>query len=168
MTNTDQNSHNMGQPEDWSITSWKNKLDPQQVVYQNRAAVDKAVTKLRSLPPLVTSWEIQKLKEQIAEAQEGKRFLLQGGDCAERLDDCRPENITSRLKILLQMSLVLVHGMQKPVIRVGRFAGQYAKPRSSLTETRIVDGQELTLPSYFGDLVNSESFEPAPVSPTHT
>ena len=161
MTNADQNTHDTGQPSDWSALSWKKKLDPQQVVYQNRAAVDKAVTKLRSLPPLVTSWEIQKLKVQIAEAQLGKRFLLQGGDCAERLDDCRPENITNRLKILLQMSLVLVHGMQKPVIRVGRFAGQYAKPRSSLTETRTVDGTELTLPSYFGDLVNGESFEPA-------
>lgn len=165
VTSIEQNTHDMGHLADWSATSWKEKLDPQQVVYQNRADVDKAVTKLRSLPPLVTSWEIQKLKEQIAEAQVGKRFLLQGGDCAERLDDCRPENITNRLKILLQMSLVLVHGMQKPVIRVGRFAGQYAKPRSSLTETRTVDGKELTLPSYFGDLVNGESFEPATREP---
>ncbi|RNC82722.1 MAG: 3-deoxy-7-phosphoheptulonate synthase [Phycisphaera sp.] len=165
VTSSDQNTHHNGDPQDWSVDSWSRKLDPQQVVYQNRAAVEKAVTKLRSLPPLVTSWEIQNLTEQIAEAQDGKRFLLQGGDCAERLDDCRPENITNRLKILLQMSLVLVHGLQKPVIRVGRFAGQYAKPRSSLTETRTVDGKEITLPSYFGDLVNAENFEPTQREP---
>lgn len=143
----------------WTPESWREKLDPQQIVYKDRAAVDRAVTKLRSLPPLVTSFEIERLREQIAEAQEGKRFLLQGGDCAERLDDCAPEPITSRLKILLQMSLVLVHGLQKPVIRVGRFAGQYAKPRSSLTETREIGETRITLPSYFGDLVNAESFD---------
>jgi 3-deoxy-7-phosphoheptulonate synthase len=116
------------------------------------------VSQLRTLPPLVTSWEIERLKALIADAQDGKRFLLQGGDCAETLDDCRAEIIANKLKILLQMSMVLVHGGKKPVIRVGRFAGQYAKPRSSLTETRTVDGQPLSLPSYFGDLVNRAEF----------
>jgi len=159
VSDSGQNTHGIGTSGDWSPESWRTKLDPQQVLYPDRAAVERAVMKLRSLPPLVTSFEIEKLKSQIAEAQLGKRFLLQGGDCAERLDDCRPESITSRLKILLQMSLVLVHGMNKPVIRVGRFAGQYAKPRSSLTETRDVDGQPRTLPSYFGDLVNGEAFD---------
>ena len=159
MSDRAQNTHGIGTSGEWSPESWRTKLDPQQVLYPDRAAVERAVMKLRSLPPLVTSFEIEKLKSQIAEAQLGKRFLLQGGDCAERLDDCRPESITSRLKILLQMSLVLVHGMNKPVIRVGRFAGQYAKPRSSLTETRDVDGQPRTLPSYFGDLVNGEAFD---------
>ena len=147
-------------PDQWAITSWKSRLDPQQVVYQDRVAVDRAVMKLRSLPPLVTSWEIEKLKNHIAEAQQGKRFLLQGGDCAERLDDCRPEHITSKLKILLQMSLVLVHGLGQPVIRVGRFAGQYAKPRSSKTEQGELNGEQIELPSYFGDLVNREAFTP--------
>jgi len=147
-------------PDQWTITSWKSRLDPQQVVYQDRVAVDRAVMKLRSLPPLVTSWEIEKLKNHIAEAQQGKRFLLQGGDCAERLDDCRPEHITSKLKILLQMSLVLVHGLGQPVIRVGRFAGQYAKPRSSKTEQGEFNGEPIELPSYFGDLVNREAFTP--------
>lgn len=117
-----------------------------------------AVNRLRLLPPLVTSWEIEKLKSLIAEAQEGRRFLLQGGDCAETIADCTPARITSKLKILLQMSLVLVHGSKRPVIRVGRFAGQYAKPRSSPTETRRVDGREVTLPSYFGELYNSSAF----------
>jgi 3-deoxy-7-phosphoheptulonate synthase len=80
--------------------------------------------------------------------------VLQGGDCAESLDDCRPEVITSKLKILLQMSLVLAHGLQRPIVRIGRFAGQYTKPRSSPTETR----NGVTLPSYFGDLVNGSEF----------
>jgi 3-deoxy-7-phosphoheptulonate synthase len=112
------------------------------------------------MPPLVTSWEIERLKVLIAEAQRGERFLLQGGDCAETLSDCRPEPIANKLKILLQMSLVLIQGGKKPVIRVGRFAGQYSKPRSSATETRVIDGRPVTLPSYFGDLVNRVGFTP--------
>ncbi len=141
-------------PAPWAPDSWKQRLAAQQVVYHDRAAVDTAVAKLRSLPPLVTSGEIERLRTLIAAAQRGERFLLQGGDCAETLADCRAESIASKLKILLQMSLVLVHGLKKPVIRLGRFAGQYAKPRSSPTETR--DG--VTLPSYFGDLVNAAEF----------
>ena len=120
----------------WTPDSWKKKLEAQQVVYADRAAVERAVQKLRTLPPLVTSGEIERLRQLVAEAQEGRRFVLQGGDCAEALDDCTPQNIASKLKILLQMSLVLVHGLKMPVVRVGRFAGQYAKPRSSTTETR--------------------------------
>lgn len=148
-------------PSDWSPESWKARLAAHQVVYEDRAAVDAAVLKLRSLPPLVTSWEIERLKRLLAEAQEGKRFLLQGGDCAESLADCNPESIANKLKILLQMSLALVHGSKKPVIRVGRFAGQYAKPRSSPMETRMGDdGREVTLPSYFGDLINRADFTP--------
>jgi 3-deoxy-7-phosphoheptulonate synthase len=138
----------------WSPESWRSRLQSQQIVYPDRAAVDAAVARLRELPPLVTSWEIERLKKEIAEAQEGRRFLLQGGDCAEQVSDCRPEAITAKLKILLQMSVVLVHGLKKPVIRVGRFAGQYAKPRSSPTETR----GGTTLPSYYGDLVNRSEF----------
>ncbi len=138
----------------WSPDSWKRKLATHQTVYDDREAVDTAVGKLREFPPLVTSGEIEHLKRHIAEAQEGKRFLLQGGDCAETLADCRSDVITAKLKILLQMSLVLVHGMKMPVIRVGRIAGQYAKPRSSPTETR----SGVTLPSYYGDLVNSIEF----------
>ncbi|TVQ34220.1 MAG: 3-deoxy-7-phosphoheptulonate synthase class II [Phycisphaeraceae bacterium] len=146
---------------EWTPESWKSRLAAHQVVYADRAAVDAAVAKLRALPPLVTSWEIELLKSQLAEAQEGKRFLLQGGDCAETLADCRPEVITNKLKILLQMSLVLVHGGHKPVIRVGRFAGQYAKPRSSDVERRTDEnGAEVELPSYFGDLVNRAEFTP--------
>ena len=94
-------------------------------------------------------------------AQRGERFLLQGGDCAESFADCESDTIAKKLKILLQMSLVLLHGLKKPVIRVGRMAGQYAKPRSADTETR--DG--VTLPSYRGDLVNRPAFTAAEREP---
>ena len=140
----------------WSPESWKSKPAAQGVVYDDPDEVGRVVAKLQTLPPLVTSWEIERLKSAIADAQAGKRFLLQGGDCAETLDDCRSPIIANKLKILLQMSLVLIHGGHRPVIRVGRFAGQYAKPRSRPTETK--DGT--TLPSYFGDLVNRPEFTP--------
>jgi len=139
----------------WNPDSWRQKPVAQAVAYEDEAMVSAVTARLRELPPLVTSWEIERLKRLLAEAEEGKRFLLQGGDCAETLADCQPGPIANKLKILLQMSLVLIHGSLLPVIRVGRFAGQYAKPRSSPTETK--DGQ--TLPSYFGDLVNRQPFE---------
>lgn len=147
-------------PADWTLDSWRARPASQEVAYDDPAGVDAAVAKLRSLPPLVTSWEIERLRGLLAEAESGERFLLQGGDCAETLADCTPAAITSKLKILLQMSLVLVHGSKRPVIRVGRFAGQYAKPRSSSTETRTVNGQKVTLPSYYGDLYNTADFTP--------
>lgn len=114
------------------------------------------VAEISRLPPLVTSWEVDALKTQIAEAARGERFVLQGGDCAERFADCDSTTIANKLKILLQMSLVLIHGSRKRVTRIGRFAGQYAKPRSDDFETR--DG--VTLPSYRGDLINRNAFTP--------
>ncbi len=116
---------------------------------------------LSRLPPLVVSWEVEALRERLARAQRGEQFLLQGGDCAESFEDCESDKIAKRLKILLQMSLVLLQGMKKPVIRVGRFAGQYAKPRSADTETR--DG--VTLPCYRGDNVNRPGFTAAEREP---
>ncbi|MBZ0118649.1 MAG: 3-deoxy-7-phosphoheptulonate synthase, partial [Sandaracinaceae bacterium] len=144
----------------WSPDSWKSKPAAQSPKYEDPAALEAAVARLRSLPPLVTSWEIDRLKRNLAEAQEGRRLVLQGGDCAETLADCSSATITGKLKILLQMSLVLVHGSRKPVVRIGRFAGQYAKPRSSPTETRVLDGERVELPSYFGDIVNHAEFTP--------
>ena len=140
----------------WSPTSWQTKPALQQPSYPDVQRLEEAVRALSRLPPLVTSWEIEKLKAQLAEAARGERFLLQGGDCAESFDECTSPAITNKLKILLQMSLVLVHGARRRVIRVGRFAGQYAKPRSEDLETR--DG--LTLPSYRGDLINRAAFTP--------
>lgn len=140
--------------ENWSPESWQAFKALQQAKYPDPDELAMVLRHLEELPPLVTSWEVQTLKEQIAEAQAGRRFMLQGGDCAENFDECTSPLITNRLKVLLQMSLILVHGLQMPVLRVGRFAGQYAKPRSSDEETR--DG--VTLPSYRGDLVNSIEF----------
>ncbi len=138
----------------WSPASWQERQSLQQPSYADVGELESALGKLRQLPPLVTSWEILSLKSLLAEAAQGRRFLLQGGDCAESFDDCTSPLISNRLKVMLQMSLVLVHGLQLPVVRVGRFAGQYAKPRSADTETR--DGE--TLPCYRGDLVNAPAF----------
>ncbi|MBP3975975.1 3-deoxy-7-phosphoheptulonate synthase class II [Pseudoxanthomonas spadix] len=144
-------------PKDWAPDSWRGRPALQMPTYPDAAALKAALDELARLPPLVTSWEIFALKRQLAQAQEGKRFLLQGGDCAESFSDCQSGLISNRLKVLLQMSLVLVHGLQLPVVRVGRFAGQYAKPRSTDMETR----GEVTLPSYRGDLVNGPEFSAA-------
>ena len=123
-------------------------------VYTDPVRLERALAELSRLPPIVVSWEVEQLKRQLAEAQRGERFLLQGGDCAESFAECQSEQIAKKLKILLQMSLVLLHGMKKPVIRVGRFAGQYAKPRSTDLETR----GDVALPSYRGDVVNRPGF----------
>jgi len=149
------------EPANWSPRSWQGFKASQQANYPDQEALESTLSELETLPPLVTSWEILALREQIREAQEGNRFVLQGGDCAESFSDCNSPVITNRLKVLLQMSLTLVHGLQMQVVRIGRFAGQYAKPRSSDKETR--DG--VTLPSYRGDLVNSPEFTLAARTP---
>jgi 3-deoxy-7-phosphoheptulonate synthase len=138
----------------WSPGSWQHKPAAQQPIYPDPTALQAALTQLAQLPPLVTSWEIENLKQQLAEATRGERFLLQGGDCSESFADCDAPAIASKLKILLQMSLVLVQGGKKRVTRIGRFAGQYAKPRSADSETR--DG--VTLPCYRGDMINRPGF----------
>jgi 3-deoxy-7-phosphoheptulonate synthase len=148
-------------PQDWSPTSWASRPAEQQPTYRDPDALARVVAELSRLPPTVVSWEIDDLKRQIADAQQGRRFLLQGGDCAETFADCESGQIARKLKILLQMSLVLLHGLKQPVIRVGRFAGQYAKPRSADTETR----GGVTLPSYRGDLVNRPGFTAAEREP---
>ncbi|HOW65505.1 MAG TPA: 3-deoxy-7-phosphoheptulonate synthase class II [Candidatus Paceibacterota bacterium] len=146
---------------DWRPDSWQRKPAAQQPHYADPAALKRVLAELSRLPPLVTSWEVESLKQQMAEAAQGRRFLLQGGDCSENFIDCESGAIASKLKILLQMSLVLVQGSHKKIIRVGRFAGQYAKPRSTDTETR--DG--ITLPSYRGDLINRPGFHSADRTP---
>lgn len=138
----------------WAPDSWKQRPALQMPQYPDAKALEQALARLSQLPPLVTSWEVLSLKQQLAQAQEGKRFVLQGGDCAENFADCQSQVISNRLKILLQMSLVLVHGLRTPVVRIGRMAGQYAKPRSADSETR--DG--VSLPSYRGDVINAPEF----------
>ncbi len=141
----------------WTPVSWQRRPTQQQPTWPDAAALERVLAELSRLPPLVTSFEIEVLRKQLAEAAAGQRFILQGGDCAETFSGCEPAAIASRLKILLQMSLVLVQGGRKRVTRIGRFAGQYAKPRSVDTETR--DGT--TLPAYRGDLVNEPEFTTA-------
>jgi 3-deoxy-7-phosphoheptulonate synthase len=138
----------------WTPDSWQRKTALQQPNYPDRQALSDTVARLSKLPPLVTSWEVETLKHELAEAARGEKFLLQGGDCAESFDDCDATAIVNKLKILLQMSLILSHGGRKPVIRVGRFAGQYAKPRSADMETR----NGTSLPSYRGDMINRPGF----------
>ncbi len=138
----------------WSPRSWKKKVVQQQPQYADQAALDQTLARLAKLPPLVTSWEIESLKGQLAQAAAGDAFLLQVGDCSESLEDCETDAIVRNLKVLMQMSFVLIYASMKKVIRVGRIAGQYAKPRSNDTETR--DG--VTLPVYRGDLVNRSGF----------
>ncbi len=142
-------------PTEWAPDSWQRRPTLQQPVYKDAPALDAAVRSMARLPPIVVSWEVDELLARIAEAQQGRAFVLQGGDCAESLDDCESDRIVKQLKVLLQMSLVLVHGLRKPIVRIGRMAGQYAKPRSSDVETR--DG--VTLPAYRGDNVNRAPFD---------
>jgi len=141
--------------QDWHPSSWHRRDALQQPTYADEEALQTVLDHVASLPPLVTSWEVENLKSNLAKAEHGERFLLQGGECAETFADCTANVITSRLKILMQMSLVLTYGLNTQIVRVGRFAGQYAKPRSSDTETR--DGT--TLPSYRGDIINDPAFE---------
>jgi len=138
----------------WAPDSWQRCAVEQMPDYPDPKRCEKIVANLSSLPPLVTSWEVEELKGQLAEAAAGRRFLLQGGDCSESFEDCEPSIIANKLKILLQMSLIMVVGSKKPVTRVGRIAGQYAKPRSSDLETRGA----VRLPSYRGDLINKIGF----------
>lgn len=138
----------------WSPTSWQSHPLNQGVDYPDKKKLDDVLEKLSSMPPLITGGEVLKLKEQLKEAALGNRFLLQGGDCAESFSECTTSNIQNKFKILLQMSLLLIHRLRKPIVRVGRIAGQYAKPRSSSEETK----GDVTLPSYRGDLINHPEF----------
>jgi 3-deoxy-7-phosphoheptulonate synthase len=148
----------------WSPTSWRAKPAAQQASYGDTTALAHVMDEMARLPPLVTSWEVERLRDSLAHAAIGNAFVLQGGDCAESFDDCRADPIAAKLKILMQMSLVLVHGTRKRVIRIGRIAGQYAKPRSADVETR----GDVTLPAYRGDIINRDGFSAADREPDPT
>jgi 3-deoxy-7-phosphoheptulonate synthase len=122
----------------------------QQPVYRDPAAVETVLTELRELPSLVVAEEVDLLHRLLAEAAAGERFLLQGGDCAEAFADCRGPIIQDKLRVLLQMSVLITHGGRTGVIHLGRIAGQYAKPRSGSTE--VINGEEV--PVYRGDIIN--------------
>ena len=128
----------------------------QQPTYTDEVARDAAVATLRRMPPLVFAGECDQLRDRLAAVTRGEAFLLQGGDCAETFEGVTAENVRNKLRVLLSMAVVLTYAASVPVVKVGRLAGQYAKPRSSDTETR--DG--VTLPAYRGDAVNGFDFTP--------
>ena len=130
----------------------------QQPSWPNQVALDAAVAKLRKVPPLVFAGECDDLTAKLAQVARGEAFLLQGGDCAETFEGVTADNVRNKLRVLLQMAVVLTYAASVPVVKVGRIAGQYAKPRSSDTETR----DEVTLPAYRGDAVNGFEFTGAP------
>ena len=138
----------------WTPDSWKILPAEQQPDWEKSEAYSKVISEISGYPPLVFAGEVRALKQQLGDAAQGNGFLIQGGDCAETFDDFRADSIRDKLKILLQMSVVLTYGASCNVVKLGRIAGQFAKPRSTNTETR--DGIEL--PSYRGDAVNDINF----------
>ena len=141
------------------IESWRSKAVAQDVVYPDREHLGRVLGQLRELPGLVTDVEIDRLREQYARIADGQAFLLQCGDCAELFSYCNPTQIDAKLKLTLLMSLIVIYGARLPVVRVGRIAGQHAKPRSKPTEKVRVDGEEREVLSFRGDNVNGIGLE---------
>ncbi|WP_247828751.1 class II 3-deoxy-7-phosphoheptulonate synthase [Arthrobacter antioxidans] len=138
------------------LDAWRSMTAAQQPSWQDPGVYSASVKELSTLPPLVFAGEVDVLRERLAAAAQGKAFLLQGGDCAETFDGATADKISARVRTILQMAVVLTYGASLPVIKMGRMAGQFAKPRSSNDETR--DG--ITLPAYRGDMVNGYDFTP--------
>ena len=141
----------------WAPDSWRQKPILQVPYYPDQAALEAAEAELSNYPPLVFAGEARSLKRHLAKVAAGEAFLLQGGDCAESFREFHPDNIRDTFRVLLQMAVVLTFGAALPVVKLGRLAGQFAKPRSAATET--IDGVEL--PSYRGDIINSIDFDEA-------
>jgi len=141
---------------EWQKTTWRNKPRVQMPDYTDEAALSAVEAQLSKYPPLVFAGEARRLKNELAKASRGEAFLLQGGDCAESFSDFSADAIRDTFKVMLQMAMVLTYGAKVPVIKVGRMAGQFAKPRSAPTE--VIDGVEL--PSYRGDIINELEFTP--------
>ncbi|APX24868.1 MAG: 3-deoxy-7-phosphoheptulonate synthase class II [Rhodobacteraceae bacterium] len=141
---------------EWSKSSWRNMPRIQMPEYQDQAALEAVEAQLSKYPPLVFAGEVRRLRDELGKASRGEAFLLQGGDCAEAFDQFSANAIRDTFKVMLQMAMVLTYGAKVPVVKVGRMAGQFAKPRSAPTET--VDGVEL--PSFRGDIINELAFTP--------
>ncbi len=144
----------------WAPDSWRAKPVLQQPAYKDAEALKEVEQTLSGMPPLVFAGEARNLQDQLAKASEGKAFLLQGGDCAESFAEFNANKIRDTFQVILQMAVVLTYAGSLPVIKLGRMAGQFAKPRSSDTETQKIDGQDITLPSYRGDNINALEFTP--------
>lgn len=147
----------MTDSKNWAPDSWKTAEARHLPVYEDAADLTRATTTLASYPPLVFAGEARVLKADLAEVAEGRAFLLQGGDCAESFAEFHPNNIRDTFRVLLQMAVVMTFASKRPVVKVGRMAGQFAKPRSAPTETQ----GNVTLPSYLGDNINGIEFDPA-------
>lgn len=143
-------------PATWNKSDWRNKQRIQMPEYIDQDALNTVEAKLASYPPLVFAGEVRSLRQELGEVAEGRAFLLQGGDCAESFAEFGGDTIRDTFKVMLQMAMVMTYGAKLPVVKVGRMAGQFAKPRSSDMET--VDGVEL--PSYRGDIINGFDFTP--------
>jgi len=141
----------------WTLNSWKNYPGKHLPDYQDQKELELVLSKIKNYPPLVFAGESRSLKKSLAQVVEGKAFLLQGGDCAESFAEFHPNNIRDTFKAILQMSLVLTHSASLPVIKVGRIAGQFSKPRSSTHEVK----NDKKLPSYLGDNINGMEFTEA-------
>lgn len=141
----------------WAPDSWQGFEARHLPSYPDAGALDAATASLATHPPLVFAGEARALKADLADVAEGRAFLLQGGDCAESFAEFHPNNIRDTFRVLLQMAVVMTFASKKPVVKVGRMAGQFAKPRSSDTETQ----GDVTLPSYFGDNINGIEFDAA-------
>ena len=139
----------------WNVDSWRSLPIRQQPEYPDKGRLARVEGDLRAMPPLTTPGEIRALKAELADVAAGKAFLLQGGDCAESFAEFSEENLRNFFRVLLQMTIALMYGAGSPVVKVGRIAGQFAKPRSDGTEK--IGGVEL--PSYRGDMVNAMEFE---------
>ncbi|WP_350333717.1 class II 3-deoxy-7-phosphoheptulonate synthase [Coralliovum pocilloporae] len=139
----------------WTPDSWRAKPIVQVPEYSDQDALKDAEGRLASYPPLVFAGEARKLKKQLADVAEGRGFLLQGGDCAESFAEHHPDHIRDFFRVFLQMAVVLTYGAKQPVVKVGRIAGQFAKPRSAPTEKQ----GDVELPSYRGDIINEIDFE---------
>ena len=138
----------------WKINSWKNYPVKHIPEYPNKKELEGVLEKIKNFPPLVFAGETRHLKDQLADVVDGKAFLLQGGDCAESFAEFHPDNIRDTFKLMLQMSLVLTYSASLPVIKLGRIAGQFSKPRSAPTEKQ----DDIELPSYLGDNINGIEF----------
>ena len=145
----------------WSPSSWRSKPAKHLPIYKDENDLNNSIAKIRKFPPLVFAGEARSLKSKLANVADGKAFLLQGGDCAESFVDFHPDNIKNSFKVILQMAVVLTFGASCPIVKVGRIAGQFAKPRSSDKET--VNGIELE--SYKGDIINGIDFTKEERSP---
>jgi 3-deoxy-7-phosphoheptulonate synthase len=139
----------------WAPGSWRKKTAKHLPSYPNAELLRKAEETLGQMPPLVFAGEARSLKRQLALVAEGKAFMLQGGDCAESFAEFHPDNIRDTFRVLLQMAVVLTFGASLPVVKVGRLAGQFVKPRSDPFETK----GDIKLPSYLGDMVNGITFD---------